>query len=593
MFFIMKKHLQLLALLVALFVPWATQAQDVQDYLFSTDTSSSAWITLSNSASTVSGISQEDDANSGVMNIGFTFQFAGTNYTQWSCNSNGRVRLGSTAVDYGYTPPFSGQYTAYTADLPLIAPFTGDFDTYSTNGGARYELTGTAPNRIFVIQFALDPNWDEDGSNYVQVQLFEDSSKIRFVYGQAYATSGLNSFQIGLAATASDYLLVNPTTHTTGSALTTNYNTWPGQNRYYEFTPFIPTCPRVAQLRKDYASTDSLIVSWTPGGTETEWVLTLSDTNVDFVAYDTTFTFDNLMASHSYTVSVRPVCSTADTGQPRTETFRTTCGAVPHAALPWTEGFETWTTGSTGALDAWVLDQDPCWAGRTNYTSSYHYPYVNTSYHHSGSKALYGYKPGSSYYSYFTLPLFEDSVNTLMLSCWLYNASYLGSTYGIQVGVMNDPDSMSTFVNMGTIYVTATGQWQHKTVDFTSYTGTGRYITLMFPTTSSYNYHYIDDIVVEPVPACPAIADMAMSNVGIVAATCSWADGNALNTPADYDVELTDSNSVTNTFTATDRTITFTGLDASMAYTVAVRANCEGEGYGAWDTITFTTASLP
>ena len=42
--------------------------------------------------------SGQDDGVSVVTNIGFTFTYAGTAYTQFSVNANGLMRLGATAV---------------------------------------------------------------------------------------------------------------------------------------------------------------------------------------------------------------------------------------------------------------------------------------------------------------------------------------------------------------------------------------------------------------------------------------------------------------------------------------------------------------
>ena len=357
----MVKHLQKLLLLLAMFcIPWATQAQDVQDYVFSTGTNSSYWITLSSSASTVSGITYSDDAASSVMNIGFTFNFAGNNYTQWSCNTNGRIRLGSTAVSSGYSCPFA--YDMGT-DVPMIAPFTGDFCTEASSNGVTYELTGTSPNRVFVIQYALDPNWSSSGSNYVQVQLFEGTNAIRFVYGSAYATTNLNEFQVGLEASLTDYLLVNPSTHTVATSTYDTYYNWPGQNRYYQFTPDVSTCPRTGNLVMDYLSSDTAIFHWHENGTATSWVLEYD--TADFTpgagngnlvtVYDTTYTLDGLTPGQTYYVYLHADCGSGDTSVNRDMHFTVPMTA---ASLPFTDDFEGpqgWDFVNGTNSNAWMI----------------------------------------------------------------------------------------------------------------------------------------------------------------------------------------------------------------------------------------------
>ena len=71
-------------------------AQSLEDYNFSTGVDASKWITLTSPTALVS--STGDGVASSVKTIGFTFNFAGTNYTQYSVNSDGNLRFGSTAT---------------------------------------------------------------------------------------------------------------------------------------------------------------------------------------------------------------------------------------------------------------------------------------------------------------------------------------------------------------------------------------------------------------------------------------------------------------------------------------------------------------
>ena len=136
----MQKPLQKLLLIVAmLFVPWVTQAQDVQDYTFATGVDNTMWITLSSSATHVTAIEGEDDAASSCINIGFPFNFGGTTYTQFSCNSNGRVRLGSTVCSYYWAPVFTQLTDASANDLPVIAAFSMDNTLEAAGSYVKYE----------------------------------------------------------------------------------------------------------------------------------------------------------------------------------------------------------------------------------------------------------------------------------------------------------------------------------------------------------------------------------------------------------------------------------------------------------------------
>ena len=85
---------------------------------------------LSNSLENISSgytsliTSASDDVNFSVQHIGFVFNFAGSTYSQYSVNSNGLLRLGSTIV----STTGLNQLTS-ASDNPKIAPYWDDLAT--------------------------------------------------------------------------------------------------------------------------------------------------------------------------------------------------------------------------------------------------------------------------------------------------------------------------------------------------------------------------------------------------------------------------------------------------------------------------------
>ena len=115
----------LLAAIIA--APWVTQAQNARDYRMETCVDTTLFAPLTSSATHVSSIEGEDDEGSELFNIGFTFSFAGTSYTQFSRSSNGRVRLGTSCSTSGTTSSFSawpgvGRYYTLTPQPPSSCP---------------------------------------------------------------------------------------------------------------------------------------------------------------------------------------------------------------------------------------------------------------------------------------------------------------------------------------------------------------------------------------------------------------------------------------------------------------------------------------
>ena len=112
----MKKLLRLF-MLAALFLPFAVNAQLSAIYQFSTGVDNTQWYTLTSdsvmlldasSFATSETATTGDSKKTELTDIGFTFNFAGVDYTQFSANSDGTVRLGSTVIGTSYyTTPFS------------------------------------------------------------------------------------------------------------------------------------------------------------------------------------------------------------------------------------------------------------------------------------------------------------------------------------------------------------------------------------------------------------------------------------------------------------------------------------------------------
>ena len=111
-------------LIAALCVPWATQAQDLVDYTFTTGTDASMWVDMS-SATQILTPSGNDGLASSVQNIGFSFPFGDGVYTQYSVNTDGNLRLGGTVTGTSsYSTPFSSSNA--NANSPKINAFGCD-----------------------------------------------------------------------------------------------------------------------------------------------------------------------------------------------------------------------------------------------------------------------------------------------------------------------------------------------------------------------------------------------------------------------------------------------------------------------------------
>lgn len=88
-----------------------------------------------------SGVTRNDDEFRGPINLGFTLNFFGQNYTQFYANNNGNVSFGNGISQFTPSGPQG-------ASQPIISPFFADVDTRGTGSGEM--MLRQDPNQIIV-----------------------------------------------------------------------------------------------------------------------------------------------------------------------------------------------------------------------------------------------------------------------------------------------------------------------------------------------------------------------------------------------------------------------------------------------------------
>lgn len=325
----MKKLLLLLALLSS----WAVNAQSLETYSFTTGVNQNQWINLSDNATQIIN-SGQNDACSGLNNVGFPFRFGNGTYTRFWANSNGIFSFNDTPSTV-YTNQFNS--TNCNNSQPKICGISRNMGTGS-NGYVRYELTGTAPNRVLVCEFKLS-NSNNNNNNQMttytarvmwQVQLHEADGKVVMVYGTAPNTNP-TYYQIGISQSGSDIWTINPKNHVATHstvAVGSSYAGWPGAYRYYAFEP--PCCPSPLNLTctATSGSVDTPVTAtftWTNGGEETQWMMEY-DTNEDFSTLQQvaiqqsdlvngTYTLTGLTADVQYYGRIKAWCPSCNNGE--------------------------------------------------------------------------------------------------------------------------------------------------------------------------------------------------------------------------------------------------------------------------------------
>ena len=346
---------------------------------------------------------------------------------------------------------------------------------------------------------------------------------------------------------------------------------------------------------------NSADLSWTPNGTETEWLLRYK-TNQAGVPFDTVvvtgtpaYQLQNLMPNTTYAWQVLASCGNGEYSATWTPIalFTTNCSDI--TTLPYNETFES-TAGTTSSSDHTMPD---CWNYYNTGTSYTGLPqvYSSTTYAQNSTNSLKFYTYTTTAYSdqYAILPGIDPTLypmNTLQISMGARRSS---SSYNLMliVGVMTDPSNISTFEPVDTISPVGTTYSNH-TVRFDHYTGTGKYIALKAPKISGTNYNegYVDNIVVDVAPfICNAPTNVTASNIQQTSATITW---TAANGESDWVLQYREpSGSWSSDINVTGTpSYNLTGLSAGTQYEVHVKAVCDNTHSSDWSaTATFTTQS--
>ncbi|MBQ6236869.1 MAG: fibronectin type III domain-containing protein [Bacteroidales bacterium] len=300
---------------------------------------------------------------------------------------------------------------------------------------------------------------------------------------------------------------------------------------------------------------NAITLSWTPGGSESSWLISVDDTTYE--ANTTTFTVSGLQPQTVYTFELRSVCGT-DTS------WEAYISAATGVTVPYYEDFEY---------------SDEYFSAAWNYI-----PTGDSAYIADGYEPMLDYSGGNQNlrmrgFGYLVLPKVDTRVDTLQVS-FQHSSSVAGSP--LAVGVMEG----DTFVAIDTIL----GQTMatERTVYMMNYTGTSRRIAFRNYTEgeSDYATHYIDNLSIDFLPSCYPVASVS-ATADSVSATVSWVP--QFDTSS-FVVEILDAQGVAVRDTVcSGRQCTFDALMSNTDYVARVRAYCGEDDTSAAVSVAFAT----
>jgi hypothetical protein len=132
-------------------------------------------------------------------NIPFTFSFYGNGYTTARISTNGFIWLsdaGSEGCCNGFSIPADPDIT--NAFIALTQ--TDWLPSGPANGTIFYDVTGTAPNRVFVVHYENIKHISSADRMTGEIQLFETTNEIRLVMSSLTGIAGGYTATMGIAA---------------------------------------------------------------------------------------------------------------------------------------------------------------------------------------------------------------------------------------------------------------------------------------------------------------------------------------------------------------------------------------------------------
>lgn len=361
----------------------------------------------------------------------------------------------------------------------------------------------------------------------------------------------------------------------------------PGNENYLGYIDDIvwevaPLCPDVKNITVPSATTSTATINWEAGDEETQWeVVYGTSQNADpstltpivGATITPTAQISSLEANTNYFVWVRSICQATNGLWMGPISFKTPCNAVDSII----ENFDT-----TTALP-------DCWTKILRGETLDFYASVNIVLDGANSA------PNTArLYSGFAAPSPTDDIilvtpnlsnltgGTHRLKFYAYIADGAGS---LQVGTLNSNTADATFTNFQTVAI-PNGPMTEYVVDFSGYDGQDSFVGIRLNNASAFQTILIDDIVWEPSPSCPDVAQVSFPEIDVNSVTVNWVAPNALQWQVVYGLaSVIDPNTLTPSELLDSPDYQIQGLTDNTTYKVWIRSICgEPDGNGAWST---------
>lgn len=352
-----------------------------------------------------------------------------------------------------------------------------------------------------------------------------------------------------------------------------------------------PSCPSIVSLTLDSVAITTSNISWTAGGTETQWNIswgtpgfTPGDTNevgTGTASTNSMYQVTGLNPNTTYDVYVQANCGTDSSEWEGPIAFTTNCSTDN---IPYTMPIDAVTTPNipnctsieTISGNAWVTASAP-----TGYT---------------GKVLRYNYNSAAANSWIYTNGLnLTGGTDYQVTFKYGNNSTAYVEKLAVAFGNANDATAMTNSIFDNSNINDKTPHVQ--TSYFTPSTSGVYYIGFQSHATSNQFYLYLDSIVVEVAPNCRPVANLSLTGKTNQTANVSW---TVNGTETQWNISWGtpgytpgDINEVGTGTASTNPTYQVTGLNANTAYHVYVQANCGTDSSTWYGPLSFSTNCNP
>ena len=545
---------------------------------------------------------------------------AGDSETSWKVYLNDTYVATVSSTEYTLTGLSS--LTAYTAS---VTSDCGSEESSPRNASFNTPCGGTTCQFTFSGNDSYGDGWNGNTINVLQNGI--NVGSFTLASGSSYTSTVsvcqgvpvVLSWQAGSYANETSFTVADGTdevvyTCTNGSSLSAG--------TFYTIADACPviTCPKPTELEATNVTKTGATFTWTAGGEESLWEVTLYDGANELVSTDypttATIAYSDLAINTPYTVKVRAICGADDSSKYATVAFRTMADTV--TSFPYECDFENgagsaeWVLLNGTQPNYWMMGDDANSTTSLYITDdgeSYSYDYYSSSVTYA--YATFYLEPGMYEYTYDWLcngygsgtpPAIYgyDYLRVLMVpaTTTLTPGSSLGY-YSIPTGAYSMDGG-----NRAALY--GQSSWQTRTGAF-EVTEAGTYkMVLMWANGTYYAYNgmpaAVDNIVINQTTCYLPTWASTQAEPTTTSMTLAWTE-NTPEAATTWDIAYgTPGFDPKNALEAkyrmgvTDNPYTLTGLKHSTPYGVRVRAVCDADNgeYSAWsEELTFQTPCAP